>query len=826
LAVLLVPAFSAAAPPPSSSRAVALSRAGVTEDPRWRSYVLGQDDGLVYPKHVDVVGGSSAVSNPEGLEAQGGAVTTVTSSVLQSPQLVLDLGSDVGGYVEIGITTNSGATVRLGYSEARRFLTPTGDTGNPNGPPGVPFVTDPSLGSDDDPGDRFDDFAGTGQLRSVAVRGAQRWISLQLTTPGRISIDYVRVREEHLHPSIGDYAGHFLSSDGQLNRVWYAGAYTFALDSFKDLRPGHDGGNVVVTDGAKRDRLVWLGDLVIENLLGEYALSQAPQVIRDSIQIFSCQQTSDGLISPNSQIATVCPQTPPPPTAGSGGGGVSLPEYTAWWVAALHDYDVFTADHAFVTRMLPVARRAMAYFTSHLDSNGLYSTPAGAINWHPFDNAAGEDTHTNATIYRALLALADLERRVGAGEAAARSDERQAAALGQAVLAHLWDPSAGAFWLNSSDPTANHMQDAQVEAVFDNLITGTQATSAMHFVDSHLETTYGVRNGESDPDPYMSNYISPYISSTELLARLSRHDTAGALDLMRREWGHMVDTDPNSTLWEKMAFDGDLASYSPNQSGTGTSANPDNGPGGRGITSMAHGWSGGPVPALSGYILGIRPVSAGFATWIVEPQVGDLTWAQGQAPTPHGAIVSRWQRGPADGSFVMTAGGASGTTGTVAVPLLGRDRTIARDGAIVWSAGAPAGAGAGAVRDGDYIRFPAPTGVHTFAWGNATVAKPRAACTSRRRFTISIRAPHGFRSGHGTLSVGRVRRTVRVRRSGRRLLALVDLRGRRGGPVRVRLIIRGQQGHTLGTIRTYHLCATSRTRRTNHGQRSPGRKKR
>lgn len=89
----------------------------------------------------------------------------------------------------------------------------------------------------------------------------------------------------------------------------------------------------------------------------------------------------------------------------------------------------------------------------------------------------------------------------------------------------------------------------------------------------------------------MSNYISPYISFTQLLVYLKDDDTNSALRLLRREWGHMVDTDPNTTLWEKMRT--------------------------------------------------------------VQPEVGDLRWAQGRAPTPHGPVISRWRRGRQDSSFAL-----------------------------------------------------------------------------------------------------------------------------------------------------------------------------
>ena len=94
------------------------------------------------------------------------------------------------------------------------------------------------FGTSDDPDCRTDVFQTTtpAQFRSAGIRGAQRYISLQLDGPGTATIDYVRVRTEHLHPGPDGYSGYFLSNDRLLNRIWYASAYTFAMDSFRDLR--------------------------------------------------------------------------------------------------------------------------------------------------------------------------------------------------------------------------------------------------------------------------------------------------------------------------------------------------------------------------------------------------------------------------------------------------------------------------------------------------------------------------------------------------------------------------------------------------------------
>ena len=264
--MVMLPAVAAEA----AASARALSASPIAASSSWKRYVI--DPGpLVYPKRVDVVGDAAAVSNPAGLQRPGGGVTTIHATAAGAPRLVLDLGTETGGYVEIGISQADGAQVRLGYSELRGFLTPKGDT-----PAG-------SLGVNDDPDGRTDVIATqAGQIyRSPGVRGGERYIALQLEGAGTVSIDYVRVRATHLRAPTSAYAGHFYSSDRLLNRVWYAGAYTFAMDSFRDPRPGFGFSRMVVTDGAKRDRLIWTGDSVMTSrtpstFCGDIAYSRSP----------------------------------------------------------------------------------------------------------------------------------------------------------------------------------------------------------------------------------------------------------------------------------------------------------------------------------------------------------------------------------------------------------------------------------------------------------------------------------------------------------------------------------------------------------------------
>ena len=97
----------------------------------WKRFVI--DPGkFVYPKAAYVVGTSPTnIRGTSGLKAPGGGAMTIDETGLNSagvgnPALLLDLGENVGGYVEVGVTSSSGTPIRLGYSESLDHLTPGG----------------------------------------------------------------------------------------------------------------------------------------------------------------------------------------------------------------------------------------------------------------------------------------------------------------------------------------------------------------------------------------------------------------------------------------------------------------------------------------------------------------------------------------------------------------------------------------------------------------------------------------------------------------------------------------------------------------------------
>ncbi|WP_017933802.1 Ig-like domain-containing protein [Nocardioides sp. Iso805N] len=376
--------------------------------------------------------------------------------------------------------------------------------------------------------------------------------------------------------------------------------------------------------------------------------------------------------------------------------GAYSADYSAYFVRNLAEYYLYTGDTDFVRQEWPIVAKELAWNASQVDANGLMATTndAGA-DWDYYDGAkTGEVTAYNALYYQTLLDGAKLAAAAGHPELSA-GYTTQAAALKNAINAALFNPATGVYDL-SNNVRGIVAQDANVFAIVFGIAPANKVPSILAKIKDTLWTAHGTKPYSSSA---YSDIISPFISGFELNARLASDNTADALTLLSNEWGPMIAPgDLNTgTFWENITKDG-----------TQGSAN----------TSMAHGWSTMPTSALSNYVLGIQPVDAGYKTWLVEPHPGDLAWTTGQAPTPHGALVTKWSHDTTARTFAMHVQAPSGTTGTIAVPTFGAAVDITVNGHVVWRQGA-AVAGAQGVRaatlDGAYVDLRVDAGTYDIA---------------------------------------------------------------------------------------------------------------
>ena len=386
-------------------------------------------------------------------------------------------------------------------------------------------------------------------------------------------------------------------------------------------------------------------------------------------------------------------------------------------VLSVAGYYLYSADIEFARAQYEIIRRQLAYNRSLVDpTSGFLITNAGGDgrDWDFYDGGKpGAVTAYNSIYYKALSDAAYLADELAktypndAAAAAWQADsavwKSQAADLKQRINAALFDPQRGVYKLadrNNGNTSGNAVpQDANSEAIMWDIAPTSARSGILNWLRTNLWETFGSQ--PYSPEANYSTVISPFITGKEVDARFHSGDTKGAIDLIHLMWDQMVNENGpyyTGAVWEKL-----------NRDGTDVDAN----------ASLAHGWGSGPVSSLSHYVAGVRPVTAGYKTWIVDPQPGELEWAQATLPTPQGGLVSRWVRGEGNRSFKLTVSAPAGTSGTVRFPLLGRSRTVAMDGAVVWQDGRPLG-GVNAVERDGAVEFSGVTGSHTFAFGTVT----------------------------------------------------------------------------------------------------------
>ncbi len=228
-------------------------------------------------------------------------------------------------------------------------------------------------------------------------------------------------------------------------------------------------------------------------------------------------------------------------------------------------------------------------------------------------------------------------------------------------------------------------------AVLAGVATGSRKDAVLHFLTSQW-TQYGADTIDQ-PGNIVAQYVSPFVSYFELLAYASQNSTAttdDAMTLISRTWGPMLQGDTTGTLWENLSLAGapQLGAY----------------------TSLSHGWAAGVVPFLTNMVLGVTPTGGGFSSFEMLPHPpSNLPWAEGDVPTPHGAIHAAWRRG--NGTFSVAVSAPAGETYTAGVP--DGAKTVRDNGQLIWSNGQPQNDG---VSDQDgYIEVTGATGDSTLS---------------------------------------------------------------------------------------------------------------
>jgi Bacterial alpha-L-rhamnosidase C-terminal domain len=202
-------------------------------------------------------------------------------------------------------------------------------------------------------------------------------------------------------------------------------------------------------------------------------------------------------------------------------------------------------------------------------------------------------------------------------------------------------------------------------------VNSTIAASISEFLPTAW-TPIGAEAGE------LPGSIVMYVEGFEVKGHLAARETSRALDLIRLSWGWNLQN-PNgteSTFVEGYKTDGSWRYRDDSYSENGA------------YTAHSLGWSTGPVDALVSYVVGLQPTGPGGNTWTLQPQIGDLTSAEGGFTLPTGKFSAGWNL--TDGVLYLWLDVPQNTTGTLTLPINStgsQSPKIQLDGISIASAG-------------------------------------------------------------------------------------------------------------------------------------------
>ena len=390
---------------------------------------------------------------------------------------VVDFGAEgVGGYpVLTARQVNGPARIRLSYATHPKGLGPKGDFWHE--------TRATYLGEDVDlpirpaSTDRFDvfDVPTNGTYRAPLQQGLVRYVRIEVES-GAADVD-VAFDNRGTH-STEQVVGSFECSDPELTKIWRASVRTCQLAAI----PGRGTETLpYLSDGAKRDRLVWSGDLWWAQRNMYAAFGPSSPYLPGSIDMLAENQTPAGYVN-----ACPYPESRGPVTTELY-GPFGSDEFAAWFVPVLADHYFYTGDKELLRRRYPNAVRVMDYLARYQDANGLFSQRPETAK-HSEGLAVGgtslhHRTYMHLLLWRANADAARLATWLGR-TADARRFKVAADRLAVLLRKRFFRPALGRFGLSLEQPDAPAFT-ANAAALAFGFLSGDEAKGVLAQLSRH-----------------------------------------------------------------------------------------------------------------------------------------------------------------------------------------------------------------------------------------------------------------------------------------------------------------------------------------------------
>ena len=388
-------------------------------------------------------------------------------------------------------------------------------------------------------------------------------------------------------------ASEFASSDPRLAQVKRLGFRTLQMCAHE-----------TTMDCPFYEQLQYVGDTRLQCLVA-YVTGDDDRLARQALLAFDRSRDPDGLT--RSRYPSRIRQT--------------IPTFSLWWVAMVHDFALWRGDLAFVRGLMPGVRAVLDAYRRNVDAEGVYHALEGwnFTDWVPaWKDGTPAGGHWGVSgilnLHLALVArmAAELEEWMHEPELAARNRKLHGRVLA-AAEARFWDAKRG---LYADDLEHAHWSEhAQCLALLAGARHGEAAARVLAEASPSPEGEgrVGVSDASHPATPQNSAlaqttvYFSHYLF--EAMGKIGRTDVV--LDRMGL-WYGLLDQGLKTVVEMPEP-----------------------------TRSDCHAWGAHPIFHLYATLLGVRPTSPGMATVTIRPQLGGLEWAEGTLRTAHGPLHVR-----------------------------------------------------------------------------------------------------------------------------------------------------------------------------------------
>lgn len=334
----------------------------------------------------------------------------------------------------------------------------------------------------------------------------------------------------------------------------------------------HDNYFPTCVDGARRDRLVWLGDFVHTSRIVGVTTGRDDHVRGTFQQLLTYQMPTGQL--PMAPSLGFSPDVDPKSFAVRGTAYL-LPDYHILALVSISSYMEYSDDIAFASETWDQWRSAVNWLASYR------SNETGLIDLSSFGSAFLGPTSgsaVNTASVEAFTGMANVAKAVGDTSSSTKWSTL-AESLRAAVNAALWNGERGIYSLESSD-AGNYSVAALGFAITSGTANPTQAQSALSHLPA-LKLGRGYRDSSAVASFDSTANLSPNTNGFLLPALLQQKQTEASTFLLQNLWGAMVANESSNSgaSWE----------YVSQQSEPGYGQ----------YTSLSHPWGGAATYALT-----------------------------------------------------------------------------------------------------------------------------------------------------------------------------------------------------------------------------------